>query len=389
MDDMDQVAIHEAMEQQTISITKAGIQATLNARTSVLAAANPIHGRYDRSKTLKANLTLSPAIMSRFDLFFVVLDECDEVQDRIIAEHIVRVHQKRVASLLKNQGTNSDNVNNDDVETKTSGVFDDDEDTMDAEYPENTQTQQQPQTFSTEQLQSYIRYARTIDPLLPPDIQPKLVECYRKLREGDNVGQNRTAYRITVRQLEALIRLAEALARLHLDDRVRPRYVEWAYHLLKTSIVSVSMSDITFNDPGLEAMPGSGIRSKSNNNDSDSDSNDEEEDEEEDGTSRQRITYDEFENYKNLIVLFIRRQQSEIASVADVVKYVLSVSDDISSEHQLMGRRMLINRIINKMLQDSIVLEAPEEKDQEPQDEEDEDFPIEKKKIVVHPNYYV
>jgi len=84
MDGKDQVAIHEAMEQQTISITKAGIQATLNAKTSILAAANPIFGRYDRSKTLKANVNISAPIMSRFDLFFVVLDECNEVLNPFI-----------------------------------------------------------------------------------------------------------------------------------------------------------------------------------------------------------------------------------------------------------------------------------------------------------------
>ncbi len=72
MDPQDQVAIHEAMEQQTISITKAGIQATLNARTSILAAANPQNGRYDKTKTLKYNVNISAPIMSRFDLFFVV-----------------------------------------------------------------------------------------------------------------------------------------------------------------------------------------------------------------------------------------------------------------------------------------------------------------------------
>ena len=99
MDPKDQVAIHEAMEQQTISIAKAGIHATLNARTSILAAANPIAGRYDKSRTLKANLNVTPAIMSRFDLFFVVLDECDENTDYKIAKHIVSIHQRQDQAL--------------------------------------------------------------------------------------------------------------------------------------------------------------------------------------------------------------------------------------------------------------------------------------------------
>ena len=77
----DQVAIHEAMEQQTISIAKAGVYATLNARTSILAAANPIFGRYDKSKSLKNNIQLSAPIMSRFDLFFVVCDESNQKAD--------------------------------------------------------------------------------------------------------------------------------------------------------------------------------------------------------------------------------------------------------------------------------------------------------------------
>ena len=80
MDARDQVAIHEAMEQQTISITKAGVKATLNARTSILAAANPVGGRYDPSKPLKQNIELSAPIMSRFDLFFILIDECNEVR---------------------------------------------------------------------------------------------------------------------------------------------------------------------------------------------------------------------------------------------------------------------------------------------------------------------
>lgn len=93
MDIKDQVAIHEAMEQQTISIAKAGIHATLNARTSILAAANPVAGRYDVRKSLKHNVNLSPPIMSRFDLFFVVLDELKQDQDRMLALHILRIHR--------------------------------------------------------------------------------------------------------------------------------------------------------------------------------------------------------------------------------------------------------------------------------------------------------
>lgn len=120
MDVSDQVAIHEAMEQQTISIAKAGIQATLNARTSILAAANPVGGRYNRKMGLRANVAMSAPIMSRFDLFFVVLDECNEDIDLKLAQHIVRLHQFR-----------------DTVVT-----------------PE----------FSTDALQRYIRYARTFQP---------------------------------------------------------------------------------------------------------------------------------------------------------------------------------------------------------------------------------
>ena len=93
MDVKDQVAIHEAMEQQTISISKAGIQASLHARASILAAANPIAGRYDKSKTLRYNLNLSPAILSRFDLVHVMTDEVSDEKDYVLAKHLVALHQ--------------------------------------------------------------------------------------------------------------------------------------------------------------------------------------------------------------------------------------------------------------------------------------------------------
>ncbi|KAF8238981.1 MCM-domain-containing protein [Tricholoma matsutake] len=212
MDISDQVAIHEAMEQQTISIAKAGIHATLNARTSILAAANPVGGRYDRKKTLRANVQMSPPIMSRFDLFFVVLDECDPKVDINIAKHIVNVHR-----------------------------FQDE-----AIRPE----------FSTETLQRYIRYARTFNPKLTREAADVLVEKYRILRQDDASGAGKNSYRITVRQLESMIRLSEAIARANCTSEITPAFVREAYTLLRQSIIHVEQDDIDFDEEELEGEHG-------------------------------------------------------------------------------------------------------------------------------------
>ncbi|KAK8231777.1 MCM2/3/5 family-domain-containing protein [Phyllosticta capitalensis] len=215
MDIADQVAIHEAMEQQTISIAKAGIQATLNARTSILAAANPVGGRYNRKTTLRANVNMSAPIMSRFDLFFVVLDECEESVDRHLAEHIVNIHRLR----------------------------------DDAVEPE----------FSTAQLQRYIRFARTFKPEFTPEAKQCLVEKYKELRADDaQGGVGRNSYRITVRQLESMIRLSEAIAKATCVNEVTPEFVCEAYNLLRQSIISVEKDDIEVEDDeeAQDAQPG-------------------------------------------------------------------------------------------------------------------------------------
>nr|XP_011460545.1 PREDICTED: DNA replication licensing factor MCM6 [Fragaria vesca subsp. vesca] len=204
MDVRDQVAIHEAMEQQTISITKAGIQATLNARTSILAAANPTGGRYDKSKPLKYNVALPPPILSRFDLVYVMIDDPDDQTDYHIAHHIVRVHQKREEALSP--------------------------------------------TFTTAQLKRYITYAKTLKPKLNSDARKLLVDSYVALRRGDTAPGGRVAYRMTVRQLEALIRLSEAIARSYLELQVKPHHVRLAVRLLKTSIISVESSEIDLSE---------------------------------------------------------------------------------------------------------------------------------------------
>lgn len=97
MNEYDRTAIHEVMEQQTVSIAKAGLTTTLNARTSVLAAANPLFSRYNPNETAEKNINLPAALLSRFDLIFILLDHQEEQQDLNLARHIGRVHQNKNA----------------------------------------------------------------------------------------------------------------------------------------------------------------------------------------------------------------------------------------------------------------------------------------------------
>ncbi|KAH6798569.1 minichromosome maintenance family protein [Perilla frutescens var. frutescens] len=204
MDARDQVAIHEAMEQQTISITKDGIQATLNARTSILAAASPTGGCYDKTKSLKYNVALPPAILSRFDLVYVMIDDPGDQTDYHIGHHIVRVHQKREEALSPK--------------------------------------------FTTAQLKLYISYARTLKPELSAEAGKLLVESYESLRRGDTTPGSGVANRITVRQLEVLIRLSEAIAKSNLDILVQSDHVRLAVKLLKKSISSGESAELNISE---------------------------------------------------------------------------------------------------------------------------------------------
>ena len=375
MDPTDQVAIHEAMEQQTISITKAGIQATLNARASILAAANPIYGRYDRTKTLKANVALSAPILSRFDLFFVVLDECNEDADRMVAEHILKVHRCEEEAVTP--------------------------------------------PFSKEQLQRYIRFARTVTPKITPESQKVLVDCYRKLRQGDTLGRSRTAYRITVRQLESMIRLSEALARLHCDDIIQPAYVREAFRLLQKSIIHVETEDVTFdNEDDDDELLGGGNGDDDDGGDggapmdteptnhpgeyAEADESQQEPDAAQDVDTQEppkpkrskkkkktQITFEEFESISNAIATYLRSLESDDEGVEskyltwkEVVDWYLEQREEEigDSLEELERMRKMVNLVIRRLIDVDHVLmyigEAPSTKAE-----------AQETKIAVHPNY--
>ncbi|MHA1910666.1 MAG: LAGLIDADG family homing endonuclease [Candidatus Kariarchaeaceae archaeon] len=196
----DRSSIHEMMEQNTVSIAKAGIVATLNARTSILAAANPRHGRYESKRTASENINLEPTILSRFDLIFVMADVPDPETDRERAQHIISLHRGGLAA--------------------------------DKLPP-----------IETDFLRKYIAYAKEhCHPVLSDDASRRIEEYYLEMREMSTGG---AAIAITARQLEALVRLTEARSRVALRDEATVEDAEAAIKLLRRSLEEVGIDPET------------------------------------------------------------------------------------------------------------------------------------------------
>ncbi|EKX46259.1 MCM5 DNA replication licensing minichromosome maintenance protein 5 [Guillardia theta CCMP2712] len=191
----DRVAIHEAMEQQTISIAKAGITTMLNTRTAVLAAANPTFGRYDDMRSAVDNIDFQSTILSRFDLIFIIRDARNEERDQRIARHVMSLHSG--SSVQQVEG----------------------------EIDLNT-------------MRRYICYARTkCSPRLSESAAKRLQDEYIRIRQryAQESSEGAPAIPITVRQLEAIIRISESLAKLTLSPLATERHVEEAVQLFKES----------------------------------------------------------------------------------------------------------------------------------------------------------
>jgi len=195
----DRVAIHEAMEQQTISIAKAGITTVLNTRTSVLAAANPTFGRYDDMKSAVENIDFQSTILSRFDMIFIIRDTRNDEGDKKIARHVMGLHT-----------------------AGSSGPYEGD--------------------FDLETLRRYICYARsTCKPRLSPEGARRLQEEYIRMRQRLAESANAQgadaspSVPITVRQLEAIVRISESLAKLCLSPIATELHVQEAVQLFKMS----------------------------------------------------------------------------------------------------------------------------------------------------------
>jgi DNA replication licensing factor MCM3 len=220
MNDADRVAIHEVMEQQTVTIAKAGIHTTLNARCSVVAAANPIYSEYARDQSVGKNIGLPDSLLSRFDLIFIMLDEKDPENDRKIAERVITNH--------RHHNPNHDhmahfNFNNDDYviepdmkENKTEGGG-----VGASIYEKHVQKVSGDVTravVTREFLKRYISYTKSLkDPELNADCTEYAAQLYSAIRQkAAYADQNDIACPVTVRTLETMIRLATAHAKLRL-----------------------------------------------------------------------------------------------------------------------------------------------------------------------------
>ena len=191
----DRVAIHEAMEQHTVSVAKGGIVATLNARTAVLAAANPSLGRYEPNRTVAENISLPVTILSRFDLIFVLRDVPNKESDTKMSQHVLDIHRRGVSP----------------VEAQ-----------VDAEL-----------------LRKYVSFAKSIKPALSIDASNRLRDFYLAMRSASETEGSPVA--ITARQLESLVRISEARARVALRKEVTAEDAEAAIVIMKRSLEEVGI----------------------------------------------------------------------------------------------------------------------------------------------------
>ncbi|KAJ4850343.1 Mcm2-7 hexameric complex component [Turnera subulata] len=209
MDESHRTAIHEVMEQQTVSIAKAGITTSLNARTSVLAAANPAWGQYDLRRTPAENINLPPALLSRFDLLWLILDRADMDSDLEMARHVVYVHQNK-------------------------------------ESPALGFTPLEPSI-----LRACISAARRLSPYVPKELEEYIATAYSSIRQEEAKSNTPHSY-TTVRTLLSILRISAALARLRFSETVAQSDVDEALRLMQMSKFSLYSDDRQ--RPGLDAI---------------------------------------------------------------------------------------------------------------------------------------
>ncbi|CQH61535.1 ATP-dependent DNA helicase MCM (intein-containing) [Halobacterium hubeiense] len=218
----DRSAMHEALEQQKISISKAGINATLKARCSLLGAANPKYGRFDQYEPIGEQIDLEPALISRFDLIFTVTDEPDPEEDAQLAQHILQTNYAGELNTQQNQLASA-NHTEDEVSAETDNVA---------------------PAIDASLLRKYIAYSRrNCYPTMTDEARDAIEEFYVDLR-AEGQGED-SPVPVTARQLEALVRLGEASARVRLSDTVEKEDAERVIEIVRSCLQDIGVDPET------------------------------------------------------------------------------------------------------------------------------------------------
>ncbi|KAK7319283.1 hypothetical protein RJT34_04002 [Clitoria ternatea] len=351
MNDEDRVAIHEVMEQQTVTIAKAGIHASLNARCSVVAAANPIYGTYDRSLTPTKNIGLPDSLLSRFDLLFIVLDQMDPDIDHHISEHVLRMHRFRSAIDGGEAAVDGSLRYGREEEAETdSSVF--------VKYNrmlhgKKTKRAHKSDTLTIKFLKKYIHYAKhRIQPDLTDEASDQIATAYAELRNASSNAKTGGTLPITARTLETIIRLSTAHAKLKLSRKVSKSDVEAALNVLNFAIYHKELNEMEEREHEREREqerkrraeqldendgPGRGSKSKRG---STSDAM------EVDGTSADQstvsLTPERIEAFNSLFGQHMRANRLDLISIADVEDVINKGADSPYSSADIL---LLLERL--------------------------------------------
>ncbi|KAL3249855.1 hypothetical protein MRX96_055790 [Rhipicephalus microplus] len=327
-----------------------------------------------------------PPIMSRFDLFFILVDECNEVTDYAIARRIIDLHCNHEDSLEKK--------------------------------------------YSHEDIQRYIQFARMFKPKVSTEARDYLVEQYRQLRQRDAGGLSKSSWRITVRQLESMVRIAEGIARMHCSDQVLPKHVKEAYRLLNKSIIRVEQPDIHLyeeedeeneaegGENAEDAMevdepPVNGIAGDAHGDGDDV--NDigiiQPKQKKEASAKKPHLTaaqqkaltlsYEDYKKTANLLVLHLLREEARMEAAEkegaasedeggvrrmDLINwYLKEIESEIETEEELIQRKTIVEKVIERLVNRDHILIALSKSGLKgaEADSEDDENPI----LVVHPNF--
>ncbi|KAL5534587.1 hypothetical protein ACEPAG_1050 [Sanghuangporus baumii] len=301
MSDIDRVAIHEVMEQQTVTIAKAGIHTSLNARCSVIAAANPVYGQYDVHKDPHKNIALPDSLLSRFDLLFVVTDDVDEVRDRKIADHVLRMHRYLRSgteegtpvhdNLVQSLAVDGPATNDPSTEVEETSPFEKYDPLLHVGVGAVTSSGRVPgnkkkEVLSLAFIKKYIQYAKSKPaPTLTKGAAEWIVEAYANLRNQETNPNEKRTSPLTARTLETLIRLSTAHAKARLSPKVQEQDAQVAEEILRWALFKEVLKRKK-HTKRRKLNTGAAVVRSSDSEDEDADGSEEEDEEEATQTER-------------------------------------------------------------------------------------------------------